>query len=142
MKIVIDTNVIVSALLTPTGVSAEVVRLATNPPFSFLLDERLLSEYRGVLQRPHFQIDPVMADEMLAMLDRIALYIEAEPLPYAIPDPDDVPFLEVALSGEAECLITGNKKDFGKPNLGKPPKELKILTPAEFLEFYRKSLMD
>lgn len=137
MKVVVDTNVFVSGLMRTFGKPARVVDLVRDQRLTLLIDERILYEYREVLKRPRLKLPVDDVDEMLAMIDRFAVTIAANPHPLPIPDPDDVPFLEVALSGEAECLITGNKKDFGKP-----PKELKILTPAEFLEFYRKSLMD
>ena len=55
------------------------------------------------------------------------------PLGIEIPDPDDLPFLEVAVASQADTLITGNKKDYGSP-----PKGLRISSPAEFLQGFKK----
>ena len=100
-----------------------------------LIDDRILYEYRIVLRRPRFYFDEGKIDELLATIDRFSVYVESKPLAYSIPDSDDLPFLEVALSDKADALITGNKKDFGKPRKG-----LRILSPAEFLDFYRRAI--
>jgi len=87
---------------------------------------RLLESIRH--SRPHFRFDPGFVDETIALLDRFAEFVTAEPLKISLADPDDLPFLEVALTGQADALITGNRKDFGRA-----PKGLKILSPREFL---------
>lgn len=134
MKVVLDTNILVSALLTPEGVSGQVLDLFRKSLLTLLLDERILGEYRTVLARPRFGFETGVVDELLAFLDRFGMHVIANPLGFSIPDPTDVPFLEVALSGGAEVLVTGNKRDYGRP-----PKGLKILNPAEFLALYRKT---
>jgi len=132
VRAVLDTNVLVSALINPKGAPSKVVLLVLTGKVIPLLDERILYEYRIVLRREIFGFDPFQLDEYLAQIDNNGEFIAAAPLTFSIPDPTDLPFLEVALSGHGDALITGNKKDFGKP-----PKGLKILSPAEFLEFYR-----
>lgn len=94
-----------------------------------LLDERILLEYREVLRRPEFNFNTGLIDETMAYFDRFGELIVAKPLAVAIPDPDDLPFLEVAVSGKADALITGNKKDFARA-----PKHIQILSPAEFIK--------
>lgn len=130
MRIVLDTNVLVSALLNPQGPPARILDLIVGGPLKLLADNRILYEYREVLLRPKFGFDPDLVDELIALLDKAAEFIAADFLSDPIPDPDDRPFLEIALAGKAEVLITGNKKDFGKP-----PQGLKILLPSEFLKF-------
>ncbi len=123
-----DTNVLVSALLSPLGPPARILDLMVTGQLTLLFDDRILYEYREVLQRPRFAFDTLTIDQLLAFFDRQGERITAFPLQRKIPDPDDLPFLEVALTGKADALITGNKPDYGTP-----PKGLKVLNPAEFL---------
>lgn len=133
MLVVLDTNVLISSQINPKGIPSQVVFLVLTGKVTPLVNERILYEYRNVLQREEFSFDPFQIDELLAQIDNIGQFIIAEPLQFSIPDPKDLPFLEVALSGKADALITGNKKDFGKPRTG-----LKILSPSEFLRFYQE----
>jgi putative PIN family toxin of toxin-antitoxin system len=132
MRVVVDTNVLGSGLLSPFGPSAKVVRMVASGILVVCHDARILSEYREVLLRPKF---PFPQDAVDALLDHIASSGEAvasEPLRAALPDRDDEPFLEVAVSGGAEALITGNIKHY--------PREARqgavVLSPARFVEKY------
>lgn len=131
MKIVLDTNVLVSALLKPHSSSSKVLDLILAGHLELLIDDRILSEYREVLRRTKFSFDELLVDDVLATLDRLALFVMSENHLLHLPDRDDLPFLEVALSGKAHTLITGNKKDFGKPL-----QNLKIVSPTEFLKIF------
>jgi len=129
MNVVIDTNVMVSALLTPPGPPGEVLRMAGRGLFVPLFDHRILSEYEEVLRRPKFGFPAGKVQDLLGMLEARGLRVAAMPLVAKLPDPDDLPFLEVALSGKAEALVTGNLKDY-------PPQwrvGLRVLSPSEFL---------
>lgn len=132
MRIVLDTNILVSALLTPSGFPATILDLITVGELTPVVDDRILAEYREVLRRPRFSFRTGDVDELVAYLDRVAEHVVAIPLGVHIPDLDDLPFLEVAVVSKVEALITGNKKDYGPP-----PKGLKISSPAEFLQFYK-----
>lgn len=132
MRVVLDTNVLVSSLLSQ-GPPAQILEQITSGQLTLLIDDRILFEYREVLKRPKFHFEEVKVDELIAFLDRFGEYVSALLHPHLIPDPGDIPFLEVALTGKAEVLITGNKRDYGPP-----PRGLKILTPSEFLDYYRK----
>jgi uncharacterized protein len=108
LRIVLDTNVLVSGLLSPFGPPGEIVRWVTSGLATLCLDARILSEYDDVLARPRFGFD---RDAVAALLDYLTVASEtvaAEPLTVRLPDPDDEPFLEVARSSRAECLVTGN----------------------------------
>lgn len=129
MKVVIDTNVFVSSFINPKSDSGRIFDWINSLELMLLLDSRILYEYRDVLRRPKFKFSTSAIDEFIAFLDRFGEYVSADPIGYELPDPDDAPFLEVALSGHAEALITGNKKDFGKT-----PKNLKIVSPSEFVK--------
>lgn len=132
MRIVLDTNILVSALLTPSGFPATILDLITVGELTPVVDDRILAEYREVLRRPRFSFNRSDVDELVAYLDRVAEHVVAIPLGVQIPDPDDLPFLEVAVVSKVDALITGNKKDYGSS-----PKGLKISSPAEFLQFYK-----
>ncbi len=63
--------------------------------------------------------------------------IAAEPVPLRLPDPDDEPFLEVALSGAVDALVTGNIAHFPVQRSG----DVAVLTPAELIERYRSGIV-
>ncbi|MBW6469514.1 MAG: putative toxin-antitoxin system toxin component, PIN family, partial [Coriobacteriia bacterium] len=112
MRIVLDTNVLVSGLLSPFGPPGEIVRLVSSGAVMLCLDARILAEYDEVLVRPRFGFDE---DSIAALLDYLGFASEtvaAEPLSARLPDPDDEPFLEVALACRADCLVTGNLAHF------------------------------
>ncbi|HYA88955.1 MAG TPA: putative toxin-antitoxin system toxin component, PIN family [Nitrospirota bacterium] len=134
MNIVLDTNVLVTGLLTPSGVCGEIVRMVSSGELVLCLDARILAEYNEVLQRPKFKFDE---DKVAALLDYIEYHgrtIASNPLVQSLPDIDDDPFLEVALAGRVTCLITGNKLHFPL----KLRKGVKVLSPREFLDFYKR----
>ncbi len=134
MKIVLDTNVLISGLLTPFGSSGEIVRLVSAGALIIQYDSRILLEYQDVLYRPKFQFDILHIDTLLAYIKQNGQVISAGPLKKRLPDPDDEPFLEIAIAGRAACLITGNKKHSPK----QPRQCIKIFSPSEFINFYRK----
>ncbi len=131
MRIVLDTNVLVSALLRPGSRPAQVLQVCARGEVTLLLDSRILREYATVLARPKFQIPPDITKEVLELLTGLAEYVESEPWRHPVPDPDDLPFLEVAVSGHADALVTGNARDYPRT----PPPPLRILDPAAFLDF-------
>ncbi len=132
MKIVLDTNVLVSGLLSPHGQPATLLNLIVEKEINILLDERILDEYSEVLMRPRFKFNKNHIHDLLIFLDSIAEWIIPAPLKITIPDPDDLPFLEVALSGHANALVTGNKKDYGSWI-----QKAVIMTPTEFFTHYK-----
>lgn len=134
MKIVLDTNVLVSGLLTPYGANGEIVRLVSAGALIVQYDSRILLEYQDVLSRPKFQFDPQKVDVFLDYLKQNSQVTSGAPLQKRLPDPDDEPFLEIAIAGQAACLITGNTKYFPKALR----KHIKIFSPSEFIEFFRK----
>jgi putative PIN family toxin of toxin-antitoxin system len=137
MKIVLDTNVLVSGLLTPFGSSGEIVRMVSAGILILQYDSRILLEYQEVLYRPKFQFDKEHIDSLLAYVKQNGQVVSAGPLKEQLPDPDDEPFLEIAIAGRAACIITGNKSHFPR----QPRRGTKILSPSEFIGFYRKSII-
>ena len=114
MKIVLDANVLVSGILSPHGVPAAVLRALLTERVSLCFDERILSEYRGVLSRGKFDFDSELVAELLPFLEAAGFPTLAQPLDLALPDPSDQMFIEVAVFGQADFLVTGNLKHFPK----------------------------
>jgi len=134
VRIVLDTNVLVSGLLTPFGVCGEIVRMLTSDEMTLCVDYRILIEYGEVLHRPQFNIAPQKAAVVIEYIQATAETHGTAPLNKALPDEKDNPFLEVALSSGAECLVTGNLKHFPE----RCRSGVKVLSPGEFLEFVRR----
>ena len=130
MRIVLDTNVLVSGLMSPHGPPGRIVDLVVGGEITLILDDRILSEYREVLQRPRFHFRPADVDALLVFIRRESEIVVALPLGLALPDPGDVPFLEVAVAGDADALVTGNIRHFKEWT----PSSLPLETPAELLE--------
>jgi uncharacterized protein len=130
MRIVMDTNVLVAGMLTPFGVCGEIVRMLTSRNITLCVDSRILFEYEDVLRRPHFQIEHSMIDIVLEYIEHASEAHSTTPLRTSLPDPDDNQFLEVALSANVDCLVTGNLKPF--------PFRLRcgvaVVSPREFLD--------
>ena len=126
MKIVLDTNVLISALINPGGIPAKILNLILNGKLTVLYDNRIMGEYRVVLSRKKFDFSLEIIEPLLDYIKYEGEFIAAEPLKTHFLDEDDKMFLEVALSGKAEYLITGNIKHF--------PAESYIVTPKVFIE--------
>lgn len=133
MKVVLDTNVLVSGLLSPFGAPGEIVRMVSSGAVTLCLDARILCEYRDVLSRPRFGFDPDAVGALLDLIEREAHLVASSPLPAALADPDDEPFLEIAAACQADCLITGNLAHFPqRSRLG-----VTVMSPAAFVERLR-----
>ena len=132
MRVVIDTNVLVSGVMNPHGSPGRVIDSVISRTVTVLYDDRILIEYREVLLRPFFGFQ---ANDVNALVDFIAFsgeQITAGPADVVLPDTTDLPFLEVAIAGAAHALITGNLKHF-KPVRGRH--SIQILSPSDFLRF-------
>jgi predicted nucleic acid-binding protein len=95
-----------------------------------LYDERMVAEYTEVLRREKFGLS---LDVVNALIDNLRLHgivVHAEPLDLQLPDPSDLPFLEVAATGNADYLVTGNGKHY-KPVRGSHT--IAVISPADFL---------
>lgn len=133
MNIVLDTNVLVAGLLSPFGACGEVVRMVSSGELTLSLDARIISEYREVLKRPKFKFNEDNTAALLEYIEFCGKIVAPIPLDNSLPDSDDEPFLEVAITGGVACIITGNQNHF--------PSDLchgiKVFSPREFLTFYK-----
>ncbi len=129
MRIVLDTNVLVVALLSPFGAPAGVLQLLLTEKVRLCYDARILCEYREVLGRPRFGFDPEATADALDFLEQAGELIAPAPWNLDLPDPDDAVFLEVAAAGEAAYLVTGNLRPFP----ARSRRDVRVVTPAQFL---------
>lgn len=139
IRIVLDTNVLVSGLLSEQGPPGQLLDLILAGDLIVLHDPRILSEYRAVVARPELAIAPILAGEVLRYLHENGEPVSASPWPYALPDPDDEPFLAVAHAGHAAGLVTGNLRHFpasarGGVRLWSPRELLRWLSQQAFRE--------
>lgn len=134
MKIVLDTNVLVAGLLSPFGPCGDIVRMVSSGHLTLGMDARILSEYHEVLRRPKFQFEETKVVALLDYIEQNGQVVASSPLSTSLPDPSDHPFLEVALSGGIEYLVTGNYTHFPS-NLCQG---VKVLSPADFLKHHVK----
>ncbi len=124
---VIDTNVLVSALIThhPEAATAKVVRLLLEHDFVPLYDADIIAEYEDVLHRSKFHILKQTADALISFIIEHGIETSRIDFPELMPDEDDRVFYEVTLSKEDSFLVTGNLKHY-------PPSSC-VITPAEFI---------
>ena len=135
MKIVLDTNIVVSGLLQSKGNPSQVLTLALAGAVQVCHDERILAEYAEVLARPRFKFDARRVREVLTKLDSDGLAVDAtSQRDLQLPDADDEPFLAVALAASVDFLVTGNLSDY-------PPDKRRgcaVVSPAAFMEHRRR----
>lgn len=134
MKIVLDTNVLVSGLLSPFGYPARILGLAISGELVLCLDARIITEYTVVLRRPRFQFDQRKINLLLEQIEAEGIWVASKPLRRSLPDPDDEAFLEVAVAANVDCLVTGNLIHFPVSLR----QDMKVFSPKEFITFYRK----
>jgi putative PIN family toxin of toxin-antitoxin system len=134
VRVVLDTNVLVSAVLTAQGTCARIVDMIADGALDLYADDRILAEYDSVLHRPELRIAPEDAGVILDLIRSITDTVAAIPLPVQLPDPDDAAFLEVA-AASGSILITGNARHYPKNSHA----GVSIMSPSEFLELLRGS---
>ena len=131
LLLVIDTNVLVSAALKPSGACGELLRRIIALDCVIHVDERIRREYREVLSRPHFKLNAAAVDAFFAAIADRFLDVHAPTLEVELIDISDRPFVEVAIAKQAD-IVTGNRKHF--------PATLpvRVLSPAELLAELRE----
>jgi len=127
VKVVVDTNVLVSALWTPTGNASVIIGLILSNKIIPCFDQRILYEYLTVLSRPRLSFPPGQVEELLLEITNRGLSATVLPSTIFMPDETDRKFYDVAMYYEA-YLITGNLKHY--------PEIPFITSPARFLEIF------
>jgi len=113
-RVVLDTNVIVSAFLMERGLEARVLRMVLTGRLVPYASEAILTEYEGVLRREKFRADPNQKEYFLSQLREACVQVRPRRRLTASSDPADNQFLECAEASEADYLVTGNKRHFPK----------------------------
>jgi uncharacterized protein len=136
IRVVLDTNVIVSAHLHEEGLEATIFLLALSGTITLCVSEPILAEYEGVLRRRKFSLDPLRVTRSLEKIRRASRRVRPKGTLTVCPDLEDNRFLECAEAGGADYLITGNKRHF-PPDWGKT----KVVNAREFLEITGSELL-
>ena len=125
---VIDTNVIVSALLTKNSLSAtaRILDALQQRDIKLLYNDEILNEYREVLARPKLRLDAWEVADVLKFIESEGVASSRIQSEEFFPDPKDIVFYEVAMSKDDAYLVTGNKKHF--------PQKPIVVTPAEMMD--------
>lgn len=137
MRVVLDTNVLVSAFLKPRSNPARILRLVLQDDIQIIISEYILTEYFEVLTRPKFHLKLNRIQTVFQVIRMKGINAPALAESFELPDSKDGPFLEAALAGGADALITGNKKHFPR----KFCKGQRVVNPKEFLSELGKKVL-
>jgi uncharacterized protein len=128
LRLVIDTNVLISAALKPDGLQRTTFLLAITKPGRLYVSTPILEEYAEVLARPELSIRRGLRLQLLQLIKNHSHLVAPSRQIEVTSDPDDNIFVECADAARADFLITGNRKHF--PTFWK---NTKIVTPREFV---------
>jgi putative PIN family toxin of toxin-antitoxin system len=128
LRLVIDTNVLVSAVLKPEGLQRTALVLAVTKPARFYVSHPILEEYAAVLSRPELDIRKGIRQQLLQLVKNHSYIVSPSRRLEVAGDPDDNMFLECADAARADYLITGNQRHF--PRFWK---KTTIITTREFI---------
>jgi putative PIN family toxin of toxin-antitoxin system len=124
IRAILDTNILVSALLSPFGNPAKIYRMFLTGRLHLVICEEILLEYDDVLRRPKLHIPAIDADTVITAIRQYAEIVQPMQSVGVMPDEDDRVFYDTAKAAGA-YLVTGNTNHF--------PQEPFILSPAEFV---------
>jgi putative PIN family toxin of toxin-antitoxin system len=136
-RVVLDTNVLVSALLNSFGAPGRVLDLMLAGELTVAHDDRVLAEWRQVLHREKFGFSAGDIEVLLGFVEGEGISVNASPFAIELADQDDLPFLEVAHAAEA-TLITENTRHY-------PPESRRgvaVLDPATFLDEWTSKVLE
>jgi uncharacterized protein len=136
LRLVIDTNVVVSAALKPEGMQRTVVLLAMTKPARWYVSDAIVAEYAAVLARPELKIRKGLRLQLRQLIENHTRVVTPSRLRQVTSDPADNMFVECADAARADYLITGNQRHF--PTFWK---NTKIITSSEFLSIIAPHLL-
>ena len=128
LRLVLDTNIVVSAALNPHGLQRTVFFLSVTKPARLFVSKQILAEYRDVLSRPSLRIRKGERRKLLDLIEKYSFEVKPRFTLAAAVDPSDNMILECADAERADYLITGNAKHF--PTFWK---STKVVTAREFI---------
>jgi putative PIN family toxin of toxin-antitoxin system len=137
LRLVIDTNVLVSAALKPAGLQRTVLLLAITKPARLYVSPPILEEYSEVLARRELHIPKGLRQQLLQLIKNRSHIVAPTQRLQVTSDPDDNIFLECADAASADYLVTGNQKHF--PRFWK---KTKVITPIEFISLVAPHLVE
>lgn len=119
MKVVLDTDVLVAAIRSSNGASAELIRMARHGEIVIAISVPLVLEYEAKALMPeHLEAGGMSAAQALAVVDALLIVGERTPIHYtyrpAVRDPADEMVLETAINAHADAIVTFNIRDFGE----------------------------
>ncbi len=131
-RAVLDTNVLVSALISPSGASAQLLIELRSGGFELIVSPLLLAELREVLSRPKFRryVSEAEIDAYAELIRREGLVVD-DPLPSSEPvgvDPDDEYLIDLARAGQVDAMVTGDVHLLDLRDV------LPVRTPREFID--------
>jgi len=129
LRLVVDTNVLVSAALKPQGLERTAFLLAISRPARLYVSRAVVEEYSEVLARPELKISKGLRVQLLQLIRNRSYKVTPLVHIEVAGDPDDDKFLECADAARADYLITGNQRHYPKFW-----KRTKIITSREFIE--------
>jgi putative PIN family toxin of toxin-antitoxin system len=129
IRVVIDTNIIVSALLQPLGPPAQVFLMAVSGSVQLCITGEVYAEYEEVIRRPRFRRDESVVIAALDAIREKGFWVRPTETVRACADPDDDIFLECAQAARAAYLVTGNTKHFPATW-----RETRVVAAPHFLE--------
>jgi len=136
LRLIIDTNIVVSAALKPEGLQRTILLLAITKPARLYVTDAILAEYREVLRRPELRIRKGLRRQLLQLI-RNQSYVVTQPRALRVTkDPDDNKFVECADAAHADYLVTGNQRHFPKFW-----KKTKVITSREFISIVAPHLL-
>ena len=138
MKVILDTNILVSALISKGYPSNILEKIIEGDDLELCLSQPVFEEYMAVLARPKFSKFPAFVENATMVLHFIKNYsrnFEPKRQVELLKDKSDNKFLELCLESKADYLITGNTQDFKIKSF----RNTKILIPKEFVEMIVKS---
>jgi len=136
LRLVIDTNSLVSAALKPDGLQRTVLLLAITKPARLYVTDAILTEYRDVLARPELKIRKGLRLQLLQLIKNHAQVVKPTRPLHAAKGPSDDKFLECADAARADYLVTGNQRHFPKFW-----KKTKVITSREFISIVAPHLI-
>jgi uncharacterized protein len=136
LRLVVDTNIVVSAALKPDGLQRTVLLLAITRPARLYVSSAVLTEYRDVLLRPEFRIRKGLRQQLLDLIRKRAHLVNPVRTVRIANDPEDNKFIECADAARADYLVTGNVRHF--PRFWK---NTKVVTSREFLSLVTPHLV-
>jgi uncharacterized protein len=112
IRVVIDTNILVSALLQPEGLPAAVLMLVFSGQATLCVSGAMFAEYDDVIRRPHFKRSTDVIEGALQSIRRLGHWVKPRFRVEEYTDPDDNVFLECAQAAAADYLVTCNRRHF------------------------------